>query len=1001
MLRAVRTRVLWTLTCAATAGSGVAAQEPVRSLAQLYHTAWTTRDGAPAQITALAQTADGFLWLGSSTGLFRFDGIRFELFEPPPQQALRSGDISALLPLRDGGLWVGYRLGGASLIEPESIRSYGEGDGLPSGTVLTFAADADGTIWVGAAGGLARLDQGRWHRVGPVEGFSGAMVHCMLVDRTRRIWVAATDGVFARAPGAAQFKRVEASDSSLGLSSKATWLAEGPDGAIWASSVDRGLRELAHSADGRPETASWPRVRQSEVMIDREGAMWVVTRPPGIERFWLHPPRVRSRRAETQRLTQAQGLSADVAQSLLEDREGNVWVGTQLGLDRFRRTKLARVEVPNGGGPLAPADSGAVWVGSSDHHLVRVGAGIQAFPAVPANVEAAYRDRGGVIWLGGPPGLWRSARGGFARVRLPDVPILGMQAITQDGSGKLWISIVRQGVYRMTDGRWTPFGDLPGLPRATAIVLTTDEAGRTWFGYTANRVALLAGDTVRLYTAHDGLSVGNVLAIHVRGAHVWVGGDLGLAVLARGRFRPVMGKNGLAFRGTSGIVETPDGEVWLHGAIGISRIPAAEVRRVVDDSTYQVDYELLDFRDGLNGVAAQIRPQPTVIAATDGRLWFATNTAVAWLDPRAVPRNRVPPPVVIRRLTAGTTSYPIRPGLELPMHTTALRIEYTALSLSIPERVRFRYQLSGSDKEWQEVGGRREAMYTNLGPGAYRFRVIAANEDGVWNEAGAAFDFTIPPSFTQARWFFAVWVAALGGVVWLGYLARVRQVAGRLRARYQAALVERTRIAQELHDTLLQGFTGITLQLRAIERFLEPRSHEGAEALKTVLASADTALRDARHMIWEMRAVELEERDLADALEHAARATTGSATELVFTVTGNRRGLPLAVETMFFRIGREAVLNAVKHAAPRRVRVDIEYGSRVLTLRVSDDGTGIAPGAMEAAARGEHWGITGMRDRAQRAGGTLEISSEPGHGAVVSVALPIGETPVAATGPTG
>jgi signal transduction histidine kinase len=211
-------------------------------------------------------------------------------------------------------------------------------------------------------------------------------------------------------------------------------------------------------------------------------------------------------------------------------------------------------------------------------------------------------------------------------------------------------------------------------------------------------------------------------------------------------------------------------------------------------------------------------------------------------------------------------------------------------------------------------------------------------------------------------------------VGWLLYALRLRAVAGRLRAHYQVKLAERTRIAQELHDTLLQGFTGITLQLRAIQRVLPQRPQESAEALEGVLASADTALRDARHMIWDMRAVELEEQ--------------------VFTVNGDRQGLPLGVETTALRIGREAVLNAVKHAAPRRVNVDLEYGPRVLTLRVSDDGTGIAREAMEAAARGEHWGLAGMRDRAQRAGGTLEISSEPGRGTVVSVSLPIGDNPV-------
>ncbi len=641
---------------------------------------------------------------------------------------------------------------------------------------------------------------------------------------------------------------------------------------------------------------------------------------------------------------------------------------------------------------LAPADSGAVWIGSRGRNPLRFADRVTEFPKVARPVEVAYRDREGVVWIGGPHGLWRFAGSRFVPVGLPDIGTAGIQAITEDAAGDMWISVVRRGVYRRHGGQWVLFGDRAGLPQEPAIVLTTDESGRTWFGYTGNKVALLQGDSVHLYTAKDGLSIGNVLAIQVRGGHVWVGGELGLAVLAGGGFRPVAGRNGDEFRGTSGIVETPDGEVWLHGAVGITRIPADEVRRLMQDSIVQVEHERLDFRDGLDGSAQQIRPQPTVITGTDGRLWFATITQVGWIDPRAIARNPVPPPVAIRRLTAGNKVYPIGPDLWLPVNTRALRIDYTALSLSIPERVRFRYQLVGSDSTWQEAGGRREAFYTNLGPGAYRFRVIAANEDGLWNEAGAAFDFTIPPSFTQTRWFLAVWVAALAGVVWLAYLARMQQVAGGLRLRYEAALAERTRIAQELHDTLLQGFTGITLQLRAIERLLVQRPKESAEALKNVLASADTALRDARHMIWDMRAVELEGRDLAGALETAARhAMADSSAELVFTVEGNRRRLPLAVETAALRIGREAVINAVKHAAPRTVAVHLEYGPRSVTLRVVDDGTGIPAGAMDAAAAGEHLGVAGMRDRAQRGGGTLDIVSEPGLGTTVSVSLPIRE----------
>ena len=989
--RPCRTTLL-TLIAATAATSAAHAQEPAQTLSQLYHTAWTMRDGAPGGIEALAQTPDGFLWLGSGTGLFRFDGVRFELFEAPPGQAMPSVNVSALLATRDSGLWVGYRFGGVSLIRQGIIRSYAEHDGLPRGSVLKFAQDAEGATWVGATGGLARLDGDRWHTLGPREGLPEGAATAVLADRQGRFWVSADAGVFVRGKGATRFERVAPPLNPSGVDKIYTFLQEAPDGSIWGSSEESGLRRLAPTDDGR-DVSVQPRVADvAAMLIDRHGAVWLNRlRNRGIKRVWLQTPSGAPPRPEPQELTH--GLSSNGVMSWLEDREGNVWAGTAGGLDRFRRAKLTRVDLAGleENIALAPADSGAVWIGSRGRHLLRFGERVTEFPEVARPVEVTYRDRDGVVWIGGPRGLWRSAGSRFMRVTLPDIGTAGIQAVTQDSAGALWISVVRRGVYRRTGERWVLFGGRADLPREPAIVLTTDGSGRTWFGYTANRVALLQGNTVRLYTARDGLNVGNVLAIHVRGEHVWVGGEFGLAVLAGDRFRPVTGRNIGPFRGISGIVETPDGEVWLHGALGITRIPADEVQRL-QDSTYQVGVERLDFRDGLDGSAPQIRPQPTVITGTDGRLWFATITQVGWIDPRVIPRNPVPPPVLIRRLTTDNRAYPIGPDLQLPVKTRALRIDYTALSLSIPERVRFRYQLVGSDSGWQDAGGRREAFYTNLGPGAYRFRVIAANDDGVWNRTGAAVDFTIPPSFRQSRWFLAVWVVALAGLVWLVYLARLRQVAGGLRVRYQAALAERTRIAQELHDTLLQGFTGITMQLRAIERTLTRQPEESVKTLKNVLASADTALRDARHMIWDMRAVELEGRDLAGALETAARLAMGSSpAELRFSVTGEARRLPLAVETTALRVCREAVINSVKHAAPRTVEVGLEYAPRSLTLRVADDGTGIPTGAIDAAAAGEHLGIAGMRDRAQRAGGKLDITSEPGGGTSVALTLPVRE----------
>jgi signal transduction histidine kinase len=494
-----------------------------------------------------------------------------------------------------------------------------------------------------------------------------------------------------------------------------------------------------------------------------------------------------------------------------------------------------------------------------------------------------------------------------------------------------------------------------------------------------------------VYTGADGLRVGTVLAVRPHGDRAYVGGEQGLMFLSGERFLPIVGVGADRFRGTSGIVETPTGDLWLHGADGITRIALEEVRRAARDTTYRVRFTRLDFRDGLDGAAPQIRPLPSVVEASDGRLWFVTGTGVSWLDPEHILNNPVPPPVHIRSLTVGDTEYEPSRGVRLATRTTALRIRYTALSLAIPERVRFRYQLVGSDTGWQDVGTRREAFYTNLRPGSYRFRVTASNDDGVWNESGAAMDFVIPPTFLQTNAFLALCGLAVGGVAWMLYRLRVRQVAGAMRATFDATLAERTRIAQELHDTLLQGFTGITLHLQGLQRMITDRPGDAAESLARVLELAAATLRDARRTVWGMRMADLESRDLPDALTTAARDTlAGTSIDFRFAVRGEPRQLANDVEVTALRIGREAVINALKHANPQIVEMVLEYEPRSLTLHVRDDGRGLAAADASIAPHTGHWGIVGMRERATRVGGSLEISGAPDLGTVVSVSLPIG-----------
>jgi signal transduction histidine kinase/ligand-binding sensor domain-containing protein len=956
----------------------------VRSLSQLFHTAWTARDGAPPDVFALAQTPDGYLWVGGTAGLWRFDGVRFVPFRDVVS-------VQRLLVTRDGHLWVGYVGGGVSEIAGDSIRhQYGHNDGVSGGGIFALAQDSAGAIWVGAVGKLVKFDGRKFHDVKSSIGSQVEQVSSIIADRRGRVWVAGMEGIYRQSRNADGLELVERKPKQH----SGAWdqyLAEAPDGTIWASDR-RGLRIVdpaPNSADSSPRLPDIPDAIR--LTVDRSGAVWIA-RHDGLQRV---VPGLKPMVPSRERLTRDAGLSGSEVNAFFEDREGNMWIGTGGGIDRFRRPKLTRVELPAGTlGPfgLVAGDSGTVWAGPSSSPPMHIGSRRELFPAVQRRVDAADRDALGVVWFGGDSGLWQSTRGGFARVELPNVSFLTVQAIGHDDSGGTWISLTRDGtrLFRRVGGHWVANGDSPDMPEFGALVMTTDDSGRVWFGSQASWVASWNHGRLRVYGDKQGLHMGMVFALNWRAGHMWVGGEKGLAVIAGDRVRFIQTSGGPALRMVTGVAELSNGELWLHGGFGIARVAAAEVRRTLADTSHEMTAEWLDYRDGLNG-GAPLGPFPSMIQSSDGRLWFTTNLELASIDPSHIARNTRPPNVVIEKLTAGEKAFPATTGVTLPAHTRSLRIEYTALSLSIPDRVRFRYRLEGSgEDDWQDVGGRREAVYTNLKPGSYQFRVIAANEDGVWNESGATLRFDIPPSFTESRWFFAVWAGLFVAVVWLIYQLRMRRVAAGLRTRYDVALAERTRIAQELHDTLLQGFTGITIRLRAIQRVIERRPEQGVAALDTALADADTALRDARNAIWDMRAVELEGRDLPEALEGAVRSTmSGTAVGLEFSVRGTRRPLTPEIETVALRVGREAVANALKHASATTIAVSLDYGSQALTLEIRDDGEGIAAGAAEAASANGHLGIAGMRARTHGAGGTINIESEPGRGTMVRMVMPV------------
>ncbi len=637
----------------------------------MYHTAWTLRDGAPAEITKIVQAPDGFLFLATTTGLYRFDGVQFEPFVLASGNRPRSRGVTALEILPDGDLWIGYAFGGVSLVARGQVTDYAEEDGLPRGQVKAFAVDSAGTVWAATGTGLARLSGKRWLRAGLDRALPDTNTTALIVDGHGTLWVASLAGVYSLARGAHAFVR---RSSTLGGTDNAA-LAVAPDGSTWGSATTGGLTLLAAADGGVARSGGGHRgpARTTSLFFDTDGNVWLGaigsltwlaaeqngSRVPSGQLQSNGPDIVHSSTEES--MARKDGLSGDRVLALEQDREGSVWIGTEGGLDRFRATKLTAVELPDLLGPaLSLGKNGEIWVASLQSGPLVMLNGAVRRAGGPADIECAYRDPDGGVWLGGEKGLWRAVDGVVVPVEKPNgFASSFVQAIARQRDETLWLSLVRAGVFRRRrDGTWSLFAPGPEGGRLPAVTIVSDDVGRTWLGYTQDRLARVsAGDAVRLFTAADGLRVGTVTAVYVRGPNVWVGGEFGLMVLDGDRLFSISASDPDALRGISGVVETNDGELWVNGAGGIVRLPAAEVRRARADTTYRVQAERFDYHDGVTGVATQIRPLPSVIESGDGRLWFATSTSVLTIDPRHIRRNPLAPPVQSRGVEAGGKSY--------------------------------------------------------------------------------------------------------------------------------------------------------------------------------------------------------------------------------------------------------------------------------------------------------------------------------------------------------
>lgn len=968
---ALTMHLLWPISAAAVSES---------PFAGYFHTGWMPSDGAPGDIHGIVQDAEGWLWIASSTGLYRFDGHAFERVDAIDGNRLHKSNILSLAYL-DGALWVGYGVGGIERFKGGVATFFDEPAGLPKASVHTIVQAPGGPVTAATAAGLYEWRGAKWMRTWPAPGQPRAGLHYAIVGVDGALLISAGGSVLRRRKGEAAFAPVPSDSAEMGA------LFPGPNGQFWTSSAT-GLRRHDPVSDRMVAgSAKLATNNDTTLFVERDGTLWMDA-PGGLQ---LLEDAKDFHVVDT--MTRARGLSDGTVQFFFQDREDNVWIGTSSGIDRLRRTKVHTVTLPLGTSlpSVAPDNDGRLWVSSrSGQPLRRLDAnGATVEYRTMSSVETVIRGADGTIWAANREYVARYVHGKETIWPMPAPVTRQPQSMAQDSDGSLWLSVIGSRVLRrLRDGQWKDAQAWTAYPD-TVLSLHVDTLHRVWQGFADNRLAVSDGKLVTRYTAKHGLQVGNVLSVSTRNGRAWVGGDQGLMLLRDGRFVAVVDSDGKPFTVISAIVETADGDLWLHGSQGITHIRADAIRRLLAGGERRVPIERMNYEDGILGQAPPLRPLPSLTEGPDGRLWYVTRSSAGWIAPRALRRNTLAPPVTLRTMTTGGMTYAPNAATawRLPPRSSSLRLDYTALTLTMPERIRFRYRLAGADDNWVDAGNRRSAFYTNLSPGDYRFEVQAANEDGVWNTAGALQRFTIAPTIVQTGWFRALCGGAILAGLWLLCRWRLHQLSQRMRLRMDERLDERARIARELHDTLLQSVHGLVLKVHGASMRL-PEQEPVRDLLDDALTQAETTIADGRNRVQDLRTQDDGRhllpllKDMGDAWAH------DNAKRFTVHVEHEQRLLTPGVGTELLAVCREAMSNAFRHAHASHVAVTVQFRRRALMVNVSDDGGGITDDILANGGRRGHFGLVGMQERAARLGGTMTVQRRPEGGTECVLVLP-------------
>ncbi len=970
----------------------VASPSHGQQLTQYAHTAWRFQEGVfDASPVSMAQTTDGFLWIGTLNGLIRFDGVHFESWNDRLHDDLHTCCALSLLGSSDGSLWIGTGTGLARLKDGKLSAVSAES------RYNRIIEDRTGRIWAARTrirdgnGPLCEVDGTRVQCHGERDGLGCRFGNALAQDKSGTVWVGDEGRVCSWHDGAAATFAPPVSDTPCkpGIESL---FADVDDSLVIG--CEGGLRRLENGRFVPFQSASIDadRLKGSHLLRDRSGALWIGTNDDGLYHI---------ANGIADHFGVGDGLSGDNVSDLFEDHEGNVWVVTPDGVDRFHRlavlslSREPQLRGVGGSAVLASRDGRTIWTsGIQGLGAIRDGAitMITRKEGLPGQqVTALFEDRHGVLWIGVDQDLVTFSNGRFRRILRRDGRSTGMVVgMAEDADESIWI------VTAASDDRFLRFDPKTAVAEVAPQVqapnfVTSDDHAVYVLSYLRGEISILQhGDVPEHAPVPTGPRTARALLPDDDGS-LFVGTDVGLYRWKQREWSGLTVKNGLPCDAVQDVTTDRAGGLWLRLACGIVNVTRGDVDAWARDPAIRLDLKLYDAFDGARPGLANFEPRHATDA--NGRLWFANGSVLQMIDPETIARNELPPPVHILRVVADRKTAAGTANVRLPALTHELEIDYAALSLVSPDKVRFRYALWGVDKDWQDAGSRREAYYMNLPPGHYQFQVIAANNDGVWNRDGDRLDFTIAPAYYQTKLFRALVVFAALAFVWGAYRWRLRRLRHAFQITLDARVNERMRIARELHDTLLQSFQGALLRFQAVANALATRPSEARERLERALDQAEAALTEGRDAVQGLRASAVTVNDLANGIAAAgADLTSAPSVEhppvVTVEVDGASRDLNPVVREEAYRIATEALRNAVKHAQASQITVTIHYELRQLRLTVRDDGRGIDPETIRGDHRAGHFGLPGMRERAAIVGGQLDVRTQAGAGTTIELHVP-------------